>query len=51
MNEVFGRYQLVEKIAQGGMAEILLARPLSGIKHSCALKRILPQFSRDVQFV
>ncbi|MDP2341977.1 MAG: serine/threonine-protein kinase [Deltaproteobacteria bacterium] len=51
MNEVFGRYQLVEKIAQGGMAEILLARPLSGTKNSCALKRILPQFSRDVQFV
>jgi serine/threonine protein kinase/CRP-like cAMP-binding protein len=51
VNEVFGRYQLVEKIAQGGMAEILLARPLSGIKSSCALKRILPQFSSDVQFV
>ncbi len=51
MNEVFGRYQLVEKIAQGGMAEILLARHLSGTKHSCALKRILPEFSRDLQFV
>lgn len=51
MPELFGRYQLVEKIAQGGMAEILLARPLSGTPKSCAIKRILPQFSRDVQFV
>ena len=51
MSEVFGRYQLVERIAQGGMAEILLARPLSGAPKSCAIKRILPQFSRDLQFV
>lgn len=33
------------------MAEILLARPLSGTPRSCAIKRILPQFSRDLQFV
>ncbi len=51
MPDLFGRYQLVERIAQGGMAEILLARPLSGTPKSCAIKRILPQFSRDLQFV
>ncbi len=33
------------------MAEILLARPLSGTRRYCALKRILPAFSSDVHFV
>jgi serine/threonine-protein kinase len=51
MTETFGRYQIVQQIAQGGMAEILLARPLSGVARSCALKRILPQYSKDLQFV
>ena len=49
--EVFGRYQVLEPIARGGMAEILLARPVSGVRNICALKRILPAFSHDVQFV
>lgn len=49
--EVFGRYQILERIAQGGMAEILLARALSGTPKTCAIKRILPQFSRDMQFI
>lgn len=33
------------------MAEILLARPLSGARRHCALKRILPAYSRDLKFV
>ena len=49
--EVFGRYQVLERIAKGGMAEILLARPVSGARKVCALKRILPAFSHDAQFV
>jgi serine/threonine protein kinase/CRP-like cAMP-binding protein len=51
MTETFGRYQIVQRIAQGGMAEILLVRPLSGLHRPCALKRILPQYSKDLQFV
>ena len=51
MNEVFGRYQIMEKITQGGMAEILLARPVSGTRNTCVLKRILPEFSGDPRFI
>jgi serine/threonine protein kinase/CRP-like cAMP-binding protein len=51
MVESFGRYEVLQPIAQGGMAEILLARPLSGATERCALKRILPQFSKDLKFV
>jgi len=49
--EVFGRYQVIQPIAKGGMAEIVLARPLSGTRRYCALKRILPAYSNDVHFV
>ena len=51
--EVFGRYQIVERIAVGGMAEILLARSLNfgGVNRTCVIKRILPQYSRDLTFV
>jgi serine/threonine protein kinase/CRP-like cAMP-binding protein len=49
--EVFGRYHVLDHIARGGMAEIVLARPASGTRTVCALKRILPAFSRDLQFV
>jgi serine/threonine-protein kinase len=51
MSEIFGRYQILQPVAQGGMAEIVVARPLSGTIRVCALKRILPQFSKDLQFV
>jgi serine/threonine-protein kinase len=49
--EVFGRYQVIQPIAKGGMAEIVLARPMSGARRHCALKRILPAFSCDEHFV
>jgi CRP-like cAMP-binding protein len=49
--ERFGRYQLLQPIARGGMAEILLARPLSGARRHCAVKRILPAYSQDLKFV
>ncbi len=51
--ETFGRYQIVERLAVGGMAEILLARSasLGGVEKVCVIKRILPQFSSDLTFV
>lgn len=51
--ESFGRYELLDTIAVGGMAEVLLARSasLGGVSRTCVIKRILPQFSRDLQFV
>ena len=48
----FGSYQLIAKLATGGMAEIFLARP-SGAdpKDVLVLKRILPHLAEDEHFV
>ncbi len=48
----FGRYELVELLATGGMAEIFMARTrMGGIAKTCVIKRILPEFSNNRQFV
>lgn len=51
--ERFGKYSLVKRLAFGGMAEIFLARleGAEGFRKTCVLKRILPQFSADQDFV
>jgi serine/threonine protein kinase len=48
----FGGYQLIAKLATGGMAEIFLARP-NGAAHQdvMVLKRILPHLAEDDHFV
>ena len=48
-----GRYQLVERIAQGGMAEIYRAeyRGDGGFVRTLAVKRVLPQWTQDPQFI
>nr|HEX4315001.1 protein kinase [Kofleriaceae bacterium] len=49
----FGTYQLLAKLATGGMAEIFLARPTgSAVQHDVlVLKRILPHLAEDEHFV
>ncbi|MDP2339778.1 MAG: serine/threonine-protein kinase [Deltaproteobacteria bacterium] len=48
----FGRYELLELLAVGGMAEIFMARTrLGGIAKTCVIKRILPEYSSNRQFV
>lgn len=49
----FGRYTLERKLAQGGMAEIFLAksRGAHGFEKSLVIKRILPEHARDPKFV
>ncbi|HJZ85978.1 MAG TPA: serine/threonine-protein kinase [Polyangia bacterium] len=49
----FGKYTLLAKLATGGMAEILLARlhGAGGFEKRVVLKRLLPQFADDEQFV
>ncbi|MBI2982563.1 MAG: serine/threonine protein kinase, partial [Deltaproteobacteria bacterium] len=49
----FGQYQLVEKIAQGGMAEIFRGKALDfqGIEKPVVIKRILPQIAASQEFV
>jgi len=48
-----GRYELVRRLAVGGMAELYLARQpgIGGFQKLVALKRILPQFARSSDFV
>ncbi|MCB0308371.1 MAG: serine/threonine protein kinase [Bdellovibrionales bacterium] len=49
----FGKYFLIEMIAAGGMAEIYKAmvKTAEGHFHTLAIKRILPQFSKDDEFI
>ena len=51
--EQFGKYLLLEKIAAGGMAEVYLAKATgaTGLNKFFAIKRILPQFSSNEEFV
>ncbi len=51
--ETFGKYVLLEKLAMGGMAEVYLGRSIGagGVGKFVAIKRILPQFSEQVEFV
>ncbi len=48
----FGSYQLIAKLATGGMAEIFLARPVASAGGELmVLKRILPHLAEDEHFV
>ncbi len=49
----FGKYQLVLRLATGGMAEIFLARlkAVAGFERFVVIKRILPHLDEDEQFV
>lgn len=51
--ETFGRYQLVRRIAAGGMAEIFLATTVAveGFEKQLIIKRMLPKWSREENFV
>ncbi len=47
----FGKYELMERIATGGMAEVFLARSfgLEGFEKRLVIKRILPELARNPQ--
>ncbi|MFH1810321.1 MAG: protein kinase [Pseudomonadota bacterium] len=51
--EVFGEYRLIRPIGRGGMAEVFEARRtmVAGVTRTVAVKRILPSFSQDEDFV
>ena len=51
--EAFGKYLLLERLAMGGMAEVYLAKSFGagGISKFVAVKRILPQFSDNQDFI
>lgn len=49
----FGRYQMVRRIGQGGMAEVYLAEVvgLGGFRKKVAIKRLLPHYAQNERFV
>ncbi len=51
--EQFGKYLLLEKLASGGMAEVYLSKSTGaeGVNKFVAIKRILPQFSDNAEFI
>ena len=51
--ETYGRYQLVKKLATGGMAQIYLARQLGleGFEKLMVVKRILPHLAENEDFI
>ncbi|MBF0525066.1 MAG: protein kinase [Deltaproteobacteria bacterium] len=51
--QTYGEYYLTKKIATGGMAELYRARKISleGFEKILAVKRILPQFCQDQEFI
>tara|TARA_B110001454_G_C12723156_1_gene435777 strand:+ start:5136 stop:6815 length:1680 start_codon:yes stop_codon:yes gene_type:complete len=51
--ESFGNYILLKKLAEGGMAEVFLARPNSymGNGRLLVIKRLLPHFSNQPMFL
>src|SRR5688500_7646939 len=48
-----GKYQLIRRLALGGMAEIFLVRTtgIAGFERLVVLKRILPQYAEDARFI
>jgi serine/threonine protein kinase len=53
MSEPFGRYQLLKRIAGGGMGEVFLARQsgIQGFEKLLVIKTLLPNLTEDNEFV
>jgi serine/threonine protein kinase len=47
----FGKYELLRKIASGGMGQVFLARERSSVERIVVLKLILPHLAEDDEFL
>ena len=49
----FGKYELLELLGKGGMAEVFLARSFGaeGLEKRLVIKRILPEYAQKPQFI
>ena len=47
------RYRVIKRLASGGMAEVVVAENagIEGFKKQVAIKRVLPQLSKNEQFI
>ena len=50
---LYGKYQLLEQLARGGMAEVFKAKAhgVEGFEKILVIKRILPELSENPRFV
>ena len=51
MGDIFGKYELIKKIARGGMAEVFLAREREGEERTVAIKRLFPHLTEDEETI
>ena len=53
MKTTFDKYELIEKIGQGGMAEVFLAKSIGaeGLEKILVIKRVLPDLISNARFV
>ncbi|MFB6352350.1 MAG: protein kinase, partial [Bradymonadaceae bacterium] len=53
MSDSFGRYELIDQIGTGGMAEVYLAKSVGaeGLEKDLVIKKILPEYAENDRFV
>ena len=53
MQAQFGRYELLNRLAGGGMGEVYLARQrgLAGFQKHLVIKTLLPHLGQDEEFI